>query len=49
LTDSEYKALLGYRTDLRVGERNPGTYLTLKDVPKSVDWRDSGAVTPIKD
>ena len=49
-TDSEYKKLLGYRN--RVGSvRNEipsGVYGEVPKAPESVDWREKGAVTPVK-
>ena len=47
-THSEYKNLLGYRT--RIGSKK-GVEFTgenVTDVPASIDWREKGAVTPVK-
>ena len=45
-TAAEYKKLLGYRSQDKVAYRNVKTNPT---GPTSVDWRDNGAVTPVKD
>jgi C1A family cysteine protease len=46
-TPKEYRRLLGYR------EQDERQYKNVYDFPKattdSVDWRDAGAVTPVKD
>jgi len=46
-TSSEYRKLLGYKSHLRDEMRTVS--LDTKSTPASVDWRDKGAVTPVKD
>jgi cathepsin L len=48
LTPAEYKVMLGYRESphyTKIEEKKNA----VKDVPDSIDWRDSGVVNPIKD
>lgn len=47
-TPEEYRRLLGYKksaASLALQE----TYLTDVTAPESIDWREKGAVTPVKD
>merc|ERR1719162_224559 len=46
-THEEYKVLLGYKAELKVEENAVFEYTTTNSSP--VDWRDSGAVTAVKD
>ena len=46
----EYRSMLGYRADLvpeRALQSNPFRYANAKP-PPAVDWREEGAVTPVK-
>ena len=45
MTPAEYKAMLGFTPTLR---KNKGTRSNFK-IPESLDWREKGAVTEIKD
>jgi C1A family cysteine protease len=45
-TDAEYKKLLGYRADKR--EKNVNYHELVGAPAASIDWRTSGAVTPVK-
>merc|ERR1719498_80001 len=44
-TDAEYKSLLGYKPHNRTTSRY---YRSYRSNPDSVDWRNSNAVTPVK-
>jgi len=45
LSDYEFKMLLGYRSS---GKRTNSFKILHDSAPASVDWRDKGGVTPIK-
>jgi C1A family cysteine protease len=45
-TDAEYKKLLGYRSSNRV--KNANYHQAVEAAPASIDWREHGAVTPVK-
>lgn len=49
-TPAEFKKMLGYKPHLRVGAHKQRKHhnKTVHDVPASLDWRDKGAVTPVK-
>jgi len=48
-TDDEYKKLLGYKdTRPQLLGRTQFFPTNIEDIPDSVDWREKGAVTPIK-
>ena len=52
LTNEEFKASRnGYKRSngLRITAQTPFKYENVTDVPSAVDWRQKGAVTPIKD
>jgi hypothetical protein len=51
LSDHEYRNLLGYKPNPILSSAPNATNCTHQDVivPASVDWRDAGAVTPVKD
>ncbi|GMI90009.1 hypothetical protein like AT3G49340 [Hibiscus trionum] len=52
MTQDEFVAAhTGYkmRDNLTTSESTPFKYEKFSDVPKSMDWRDKGAVTPVKD
>lgn len=47
LTSEEFKALYtGLKSNT---ERNPQHLLGMEGVPASIDWREKGAVSPVKD
>lgn len=49
-THDEYRSMLGYRADLapeRSLQATPFRYVDAKP-PPSMDWREKGAVTPVK-
>jgi C1A family cysteine protease len=48
-TQHEYKKLLGYKSHMKKSRPMRANYNeTVADVPASIDWRDQGAVTPVK-
>jgi len=47
LNEQELRTMRGSKSSPRVGESKE--YTPLKDRPASLDWRDSGAVSPVKD
>jgi len=47
MTDDEYKMMLGYRAPTNVTEMEP-TILTNVNIPSEYDWRNHGAVNPVK-
>jgi len=47
MTAEEFKKMLGYKPDLKQQDEAPPLFDTI-DLPKSVDWRAKGAVTPVK-
>lgn len=47
LTSQEFKNMLGYKPELRQENKAP-LHLDDSDLPESIDWRDKGAVTPVK-
>jgi cathepsin L len=46
-TDAEYKRLLGYKAPVNATEIEP-TILDTTNLSTSVDWRNNGAVNPVK-
>jgi hypothetical protein len=51
LTEAEFKLRLGYKPTIRNESRMESSEEEVESVqaPTSVDWRTSGAVTPVKD
>ena len=48
-TQEEYKKLLGYKADLNKGLSDKVTTFDTENLADSIDWRDQGAVSPVKD
>jgi hypothetical protein len=51
-TEEEFKMLLGGKNLLQARQHKPlGSFIVFNttDLPKSVDWRPTGAVTQVKD
>ena len=49
MTTEEFESILGFKPELRDGSEFYSQSLDTSSLPNSVDWRDSGAVTPVKD
>lgn len=48
-TESEYKRLLGFKAPKNAVKNLSPVLLNITDIPDSIDWREKGAVNPIKD
>jgi len=45
----EYRAMLGYKPQLRTSKRVPTFQLVNVEAAAEIDWSQLGAVTPVKD
>jgi len=47
-TQSEWSKMLGYRAEMKKHFAKTPTVLPTTDIANDIDWRDRGAVTPVK-